>query len=84
MLLLGLFLLGLVNSAGSAARSAGFFKAVLPGLPRLVDRADPLDRPVCRSCSGFFHSRLFTLSFRFVIKPLLWTAAVWWLCGAAA
>ena len=28
------------------------------------------------------HSRLFTLLFRFVVKPLLWTAAAWWFLPA--
>ncbi len=77
MLLLGLFLLGLVNSSRFRQVLAGFFKAVY----LVFDTA--LIEPICwivRSplVQRFFHSRLFTISFRFVIKPLIWTAAAWW------
>ncbi len=30
------------------------------------------------------HSRLFTLVFRFLVKPLVWTGVVWWLSAVAS
>ena len=81
MLLLGLFLLCLVNSPRFRKALGGFFNAVYWLFRALL--FDPI-RWVVQSplFQRILHSRLTTLLFRFVVKPLLWTAAAWWFLPA--
>ncbi len=80
ILLLGLFLLGIVNSARFRTAIAGFFSAVFATFHLLV--IEPI-RWIARwpLLQRFFRSPLFILPFRFLIKPLFWTAAIWLLFG---
>ncbi|MEN6458660.1 MAG: hypothetical protein ABFC63_06990 [Thermoguttaceae bacterium] len=81
ILLLGLFLLGVVNSARFRTVVAGVFRTAYSLFYGLVIepirwlRGSPLLR-------RFLASRFFVVPFRFVVKPALWTAALWWLLWA--
>ncbi|MBN1394914.1 MAG: hypothetical protein JW959_07820 [Pirellulales bacterium] len=78
VLLLGLFILCLVNSAvfrGAVGRflSTAFqiFHSALIGPIRWIVQS--------RLLRQIFHSRPFTIVYRFVVKPTIWTAIVWYL-----
>ena len=76
MLPLGLFLMFLVNSATFRRALGGFFKASFQVLHAVV--VEPI-RWIVESpwLQRILHSRLFTLLFRFIIKPLIWTVILW-------
>ena len=75
---LGLFFLGLINSAGFKRFVGQFFRIAF----RLLRAAtiEPV-RWVIQSpwLQRIIRSRLFALGLRFVVKPLLWTAVAWFL-----
>ena len=76
MLPLGLFLMFLVNSATFRRALGGFFKASFQVLHAVI--VEPI-RWMVQSpwLQRIVHSRSFTLLFRFIIKPLLWTGIFW-------
>jgi hypothetical protein len=73
---LGLFLMCLVNSPAFRQAAASFFKTSFRVLRAVV--VEPI-RWIIRSplLQQILSSRLFVLLFRFVIKPLIWTAVAW-------
>lgn len=73
---LGLFLLCLVNSA-TFRRSVGrFFSVSFQGIRMVI--VEPI-RWIVQSplLQRLLQSRVFTLLFRFIIKPLIWTGVAW-------
>jgi hypothetical protein len=78
VLLLGAFLMCLVNSAWFRHAVGFFFKCFYDVFRGAV--IEPI-RWLVRSplLQQILHSRLFTIPWRFVVKPLMWTGVVWWL-----
>ncbi|MEN6449776.1 MAG: hypothetical protein ABFC96_04715 [Thermoguttaceae bacterium] len=76
IVVLGLFLLGVVNSAKFRAMVAGSFKAAFSAFRLFF--VEPI-RWLARSSlvQRFLHGRLFRTALRFLIKPALWTAVLW-------
>ena len=76
VLVLGLFLLCLINSAAFRRAIGLFFKTSYQVFRAVV--IEPI-RWIVQSplLQQILHSRPFTLLFRFLIKPLLWTGAAW-------
>jgi hypothetical protein len=76
VLILGLFLLCLVNSAAFRRAIGTFFKTAYHVFRTLV--IEPI-RWIVQSelLQQILHSRVFTLLFRFLIKPLIWTGLAW-------
>ncbi|MCE5269607.1 MAG: hypothetical protein LLG00_17150 [Planctomycetaceae bacterium] len=81
IILLGLFLLGLVNSVRFRRAAAGVFKGIYSVFHVLI--VEPIGwlakSPFLRYLLGGW---VFSLLFRFGIKPAIWTAAVWGLLRA--
>jgi hypothetical protein len=78
VVILGLFVMGLIHSPGFRHGTAECFRlvfrlfhAVVVEPVRMVIRSEWLQRVL--------HSRIFVISFRFLVKPFLWTALVHWL-----
>ena len=76
VLALGVFLLCVVNSSAFRRAAGRVFKNIFH-LLRLVTI-----EPICWVFQSpwlqtVFHSRAFTIPFRFVVKPLFWTAVLW-------
>ncbi len=76
VLVLGLFLLCLVNSAAFRLAVGRFFKTSYRVFRTVV--IEPI-RWIVQSplLQRILHSRLFAVSFRFIIKPLIWTGIAW-------
>ena len=76
VLVLGLFLLCLVNSAAFRLAVGRFFKTSYRVFRAAV--IEPI-RWIVQSplLQRILHSRLFAVSFRFIIKPLIWTGIAW-------
>ncbi|MBU4271305.1 MAG: hypothetical protein KKA28_05525 [Planctomycetes bacterium] len=76
VLLLGLLILFLVNSAGFRRAVGRFFTTAYRVFNALA--IEPIRWIVqSRLLQQIVHSRPFTISFRFVVKPLVWTVIVW-------
>ena len=76
VLSLGLLLLGLINSAGFRRAVGRFFSTAYRAFNSLA--IEPIRWIVqSRLLQQIVHSRPFTISFRFVVKPLVWTVIVW-------
>jgi hypothetical protein len=74
--MVGLFLMGLVNSAFFRRLVASSFH----GLFRIVRSTiiEPISWLIhAEWVQRFFHSRLFVMTFRFLVKPLFWTGVAW-------
>lgn len=84
VLLLGLFLLGVINFAGFRHLLKVFFKFAYRLLSTVV--VEPLQRLFNAPwLQELIHGRWFTLAVHFLVKPLFWTALLWWaLPGGAA
>lgn len=77
VLALGLLLLCLINSATFRRAFGVFFKASYRVLRAAV--VEPIHWIVQSPwLQRILHSRLFVLSLRFVVKPLVWTGLAWW------
>ena len=77
VLLLGLFLLCLVNSDVFRRAVARFFKVSYTVFRSVV--IDPIRRLILSPwLQQILHSRYFTIPFRFIVKPLLWTGVAWY------
>ena len=73
---LGLLLMCLVNSAAFRRAVVGFFKTSFHVFRAVV--VEPI-RWIVQSplLQRILHSRLFTLVFRFIVKPSIWTGLIW-------
>ncbi len=78
VLMLGLFLLGVINSAEFRRVVGAVFKRSYRAVRTAV--VEPI-RWIAQSpwLQRILHSRMYALTMRLLIKPLFWTCVVWWL-----
>ena len=77
VVVLGLFLMGLINSVRFRAAVAFLFRVTFQVLRHVL--VEPVRWMIrWQWLQRLLHSRLYRLSVRFVIKPLLWTAILSW------